>query len=298
MRVLVDPSIYADSLSAVLENADEAVAADSRSQPAWGNIEAVRLASLPPSGVLAHARKALDDLDEAGIEAQPNIRLLRYLADIYLVSSRWQVRNVGVKLAGMTRNLPRREMLLALADYSVSGQNGFIRRNSIAALAEIGVWDNALEDLLARCLAEDPYYEVRVESARCITRLKDKASGRNSLTVTLLKNLSHRSLEVRWSCIRALGVTAGQSDIIPHARKLAVHPNWKIRQALLAALETMLERRVLGSGDPLFRIVDELIPTCTDFNPSYPLKRALNRIRQLNLLESGQQDSGGKGEEP
>jgi UDP-N-acetylglucosamine--N-acetylmuramyl-(pentapeptide) pyrophosphoryl-undecaprenol N-acetylglucosamine transferase len=297
MRVLVEPTIYADSVSAILEHTSSSIAADRRSQPAWGNIEAVRLAGLPPSGVLARARKLLGDLDEAGIEAQPNIRLLRYLADIYLVDTRWQVRNVGIKLVGLTRYMQRREMLIELAGNRRSGQNGFIRRNAVTSLAELGVWDETLEALLSGCLSADPYYEVRVEAARSIVHLKKDSSGNKHLTLNLLANLPHPSLEVRWSCLEALGVTAEASDLMDHAEKLALHPNWKIRQALLAALETMIERRIITTGDPLFGIIDKLIPTCTDFNPSYPLKRSLNRLRQLNLLESGEGNSSGKGEQ-
>ena len=157
--------------------------------------------------------KTLAGMDRDTIEQHPNIRLLRYLADIYLVSGRWQVRNMGVKLAGLTQYGQRRELLLTLAS-SRTTEVGFIRRNALTSLARIGEWDNRLERLLTEALSQDPYYEVRVESARTIIRLKQFARGNKNLSEHLLRNMDHNSLEVRWSCIEALGVT-GSADQLP-----------------------------------------------------------------------------------
>lgn len=304
MRVVVEQSIFHRSLSGTLAGEQVPAMAHSNAQPAWGNMESVRIASLPPSGVLAHARKVLAGHDRTQIDHHPDIRLLRYLADIYLVAGRWQVRNVGIKLAGLTRHSRRRQLLMELAgdrtpaagwkrllsrDYS---QVGFVRRNSLAALAAIGHWDEALEDLLARCLREDPYYEVRVEAARTIVRLKNGSQGSRILTQSLLENLHHKSLEVQWSCLEALGVTGDAADFAEPVRRFALHANWRIRRSLLTAVENLLERGILTPGDPLVNEMERLIPTCTDFNPSFPLKRSLNRIRQLNQPVSGENREG------
>ncbi len=307
MRVVTEQSIYASSVASVMAGKLSATLAGNKAQPSWGNMEAVKLASLSPAGVLAHAGKVLAGLDASGVEQYPNIRLLRYLADIYLVSARWQVRNLGVKLAGLTFHQQRRSLLLALAAErpalsafkrmlgNTTNQVGFIRRNAIASLARIGQWDSDLEKLLAESLCEDPYYEVRVEAARCIIKLKQHCADNKLLTSRLLTNSSHKSLEVRWSCIEALGVT-GNADILACLTdKLALHPNWRIRQALLSAVEHLLTRGAIAPGHPLVKSMEQLIPTCTDFNPSFPLKRSLNRIRQLNQLENGKIGRGGGG---
>ncbi|MBW7996420.1 MAG: UDP-N-acetylglucosamine--N-acetylmuramyl-(pentapeptide) pyrophosphoryl-undecaprenol N-acetylglucosamine transferase [Candidatus Glassbacteria bacterium] len=299
MRVIVDSSVFPRSIASVIDGEGAPVMADTRAQPAWGNLEAVRLASLSPSGVLAHARRTLAGRDSTQLEHHPNISLLRYLADIYLVASRWQVRNIGIKLVGITCYCERRGLLMTLAgdrnpapllkrlfcrDYS---QVGFIRRNAITVLAGIGVWDAEFEQLLARCLQEDPYYEVRVEAAKAIIRLKQHIKGSNLLTGSLLRNLNHSSLEVVWCCIEALGVTGGADDLSGHAQRFSLHPNWRIRQSLLTATEHLLQRGIITAGDPLIERIEQLIPTCTDFTPSFPLKRSLNRIKQLKQLEGG-----------
>ncbi len=307
MRVVVEQSVFAGSVAAVLAGERQAAAPGGHGQPSWGNTETVRLAGLSPSGVLAHAGKALAAMDAASVERHPNIRLLRYLADIYLVSPRWQVRNVGVKLAGLAFHDRRRNLLLALAGErratsiwkktfsKNTGQAGFIRRNAIAALTRIGQWDSRLEALLRECLREDPYYEVRVAAARCIIKLEQHSRDNALLTQCLLSNLSHRSPEVRWSCIEALGVTGDAQCLAKVSEKLALHPNWRIRQALLLAVEHLLVRGVVTAGHPLVQSVEQMIPTCTDFNPSFPLKRSLNRLRQLNRPAGDKTKRGGGG---
>jgi UDP-N-acetylglucosamine--N-acetylmuramyl-(pentapeptide) pyrophosphoryl-undecaprenol N-acetylglucosamine transferase len=304
MRVIAEQSIYARSAEGVISGKPMAALTGNHAQPSWGNMEAVKLASLPPSGVVAHAGKVLAGLDNDGVEQYPNIRLLRYLADIYLVSPHWQVRNLGVKLAGLTLHQQRRNLLLSLASErpaasplkrifsKKTGQVGFIRRNAIASLAMIGQWDSRLEELLAASLGEDPYYEVRVEAANCIIKLKHSCVDNKLLTSKLLPNSSHKSPEVRWSCIEALGVTGTPRELSSLTDKLAMHPNWRIRQALLSAVEHLLTRGVVTPGNQLVKSLEQLIPTCTDFNPSFPLKRSLNRLRQLNQLENGQDEPG------
>lgn len=311
MNVVTEQSVYARSVEGVMAGEALESLSGSHAQPSWGNLEAVRLASLPPASVLTRAGTVLAGMDEANLEQYPDIRLLRYLADIYLVSSRWQVRNQGVKLAGLTFHRQRRDILLSLAGERPAGsawkrifsrgksQTGFIRRNAITALARFGEWDSRLEELLAGCLREDPYYEVRVEAANCIIELKQHSNTNKLLTESLLHNLSHNSLEVRWSCIEALGITAGEQTLTKLSGKLALHPNWRIRQALLSAVEHLLVRGVIAPGHQLVNSVEQFIPTCTDFNPSFPLKRSLNRIRELNRSDSDatRRGGGGKAEE-
>ncbi len=307
MRVVVEQSVFANSVAAVLAGGRPAAAPGDHGQPSWGNMETVRLAGLSPSGVLAHAGKALSAMDAAAVEQHLNIRLLRYLADVYLVSPRWQVRNMGVKLTGLAFHRQRRDLLLTMAGERPAGsvwkklfsgntgQVGFVRRNALTALTRIGQWDFRLEALLHECLREDPYYEVRVEAARCIIELEQHSRDNALLTQCLLSNLSHRSPEVRWSCIEALGVTGDAECLVKVSDKLALHPNWRIRQALLRAVEHLLVRGVITAGHPLVQSVEQLIPTCTDFNPSFPLKRSLNRLRQLNRPESDKTKRGGGG---
>ena len=293
MNVPVDPSVFARSVESAVNGSTPQ---ETISRPAaiiWGNLETVRLAGLSPAAILAEAARMFDGKNREAIDAHPYTALLRYFADIFLVHPRWQIRNVGVKLAGVMRYGERRSLLVELAgdrtparlwkrflsrDYR---QVGFIRRNALVSLAQLGQWDEALRELLLSALSEDPYYEVRVEAARAIIALRQKIGACERLTGALLEDLNHRSLEVRWSCLEALGAVVPSIDRLPEVERYIYHHSWKIRQALITAVELLFERGLAGPDDPLVNRVEQLIPTCTDFTPSFPLKHSLARMSQL-----------------
>ncbi len=254
--------------------------------PAW-------LTRLSPSRVLQVAQTISSGADGRGVERHPLVETLRFFADGYLVSLSWQVRNSGVKLVGLLRHLERRGLLLEMAgdrtpaslwqralggDYR---QVGFIRRNALDSLAELGLWDEPLRQLLLRVLADDPYYEARSHAARAIILLRDRIGGCAQLAAALERNLGHRSLEVRWCALEALGAVAPDPEFLQRQGKLLLHPNWRIREALLKAMCHLLARGVVRRGDPALSLLEGLMPTCTDFVPSFPLKRSLNRLRSL-----------------
>ncbi len=266
---------------------------------ASGGEDLTRLAFLSPSRMLTVAQKAASGRIRSEIDSHPLARILRYFADGYLVSRRWQVRNIGVKMAGILRHRERRDSLLEM----VSGrkpdrwwkrlaggdyyQVGFIRRNALTSLAALGIWDERLRTVLLEALQADPYFEVRSEAARAVLSLSDKIGPDEELAAALQANLNHRSPEVRWCCLEAAGAVAPGADSIQNLGDLLYHPNWRIRQALLMALSHMLHRGVVKPGDPILARLDQLIPTCTDFTPTFPLKRALNELKNGSRLSSG-----------
>ncbi|MEA2064271.1 MAG: hypothetical protein U9P14_11270, partial [Gemmatimonadota bacterium] len=255
-----------------------------------------RLAYLSSSQVVAFARKAVLDRDPVGFEQDPLIETLRYFADCYLVSPRWQVSNNGVKLVGILQYHQRRGLLLAMAgDRSrapflkrlIGGdfrQVGFIRRNALLALAGLGEWDENLRDLLLLVLNNDPYYESRTAAAEVIIQLREKIGSSQALTQAIEANLRHRSLEVRCRALEALGAVTDDPELMPgtNLESFLFHPNWRIRQALARAARHMLERGLVQPSDPLVRQLENIIPTCTDFVPTYPLKHSLNRLRSFS----------------
>ena len=267
------------------------------------DLDPVRLSHLSPVGVLAYADKITAGKEPGQIDSHPNVELLRYFADGYLISPRWQIRNIGVKLIGLTNNHYRRKLLLALASnrspapfwkriiWKDFRQVGFIRRNALAALTRLGIWDEELRQFLVSALEEDPYYEVRVQAACSIIQLRDKIGSCENLTRALKANLNHNSLEVRWCCLEALGAVVPNSSYLGNVNDYLLHPNWRIRQALLNAFRHLFERGIITPADPVLKRLENLIPTCTDFIPTFPLKRTLNRLLNLRQSKAGEESS-------
>ena len=257
--------------------------------------ESTRLANLSSDQVVAYARKIPGDKNIGELEGNPIIETLRYFADGYLVSSNWRVRNDGVKLVGILKHSRRRDLLLDLAsDRSpapffkklIGGdfrQVGFIRRNALIALGSIGIWDDRLRDLLVSVLRKDPYYETHSSAAGVILELRDKIGSCEKLTRALENNLEHRSLEVRWSCLEALGAVTPEPKLLDDLERFLFHQNWRIRQALALAVGHLMERGMVRPGDPLLKQIENILPTSTDFVPTFPLKRSLNRMHRLSL---------------
>jgi len=258
------------------------------------DFDPARLAYLSSGQVLAYAKKATEGKRVSELEGSPVIETLRYFTDGYLVSRNWRVRNNGVKLVGILGHRKRRDLLLDLAsDRSPAPlikrllggdftQVGFIRRNALVSLGRLGLWDDRLRVLLVNVLREDPYYETRVAAAGVILELKEKIGSCEKLAGALEANLDHRSEEVRWKSLEALGAVTPQPRLLDNLERFLFHPNWRIRQALALATGHLVERGLVGAGDPLIKQVENIIPTCTDFIPTFPLKRSLNRMRSLS----------------
>ncbi|MEA1996205.1 MAG: glycosyltransferase [Gemmatimonadota bacterium] len=219
--------IFADSVKAELDGKS----LSRRREPAGmgthqDEFDPARLANLSPAGVLALSREITAGKDPCIIESHPMVRMLRCFADGYLVSRNWRVRNTGIKLAGILRYHERRNILLQVASdhtparlwkrliYPDFSQVGFIRRNALVSLAGLETWDEAFRKVLISALTDDPYYEVRVQAAIAVIRLRDKIGSCERLAEALVQNLEHRSFEVRWSVLEALGAVAPRADFM------------------------------------------------------------------------------------
>ncbi|MFC1537698.1 glycosyltransferase [Gemmatimonadota bacterium] len=260
-----------------------------------GDFEPTRVAYLSSDQIVAYAIMVTKGKRVSELERSPIIETLRYFADGYLVNRNWRVRNNGVKLVGILGHSRRRDLLLSLAsDRSRAPfykklfggdfkQVGFIRRNALISLGKLGIWDDRLRDLLVSVLTEDPYYEARSAAVGVILILRDKIGSCGQLARVLETNVDHRSPEVRWKSIEALGAVTDKPELLENIERFLFHPNWRIRQALILAVGYMVERGLVQPGVSLIKQVEGIIPTCTDFIPTFPLKRTLNRMHRLSL---------------
>ena len=126
-------------------------------------------------------------------------------------------------------------------------------------------------------------------TSRFVLELSGKIGSSETLCRALMSNLEHESPEVRWKCLEAAGAVAPAPGFITGLNDLVYHHDWLIRQALINAVSHMISRGVVPPGDPVLKLIDQLIPTCTDFTPTFPLKRALNELNQsMGTLRTGE----------
>jgi UDP-N-acetylglucosamine--N-acetylmuramyl-(pentapeptide) pyrophosphoryl-undecaprenol N-acetylglucosamine transferase len=259
-----------------------------RRAPTW--VEQVAALS-PPA--LADAVRQRIAAGRAPMEvfSSRELSYLRHKTLEYLCSTRWQVRNAGVKLAGslqvsdtadtLTRFLTagvekRWWKRLAQGPYQ---EVGFVRRNSATALSQIGVWCAEVRNALLSGL-RDPYFEVRSACARALGRLVLPAEPDSEVEIALRRLLADRCFEVAREAALALGHVGRDPASVAQVTVLLEHPNWKVRDGALRALGRMVERGVVGP-ELVDRQLKRLLVTSTDFRAIFPLKQSLHRLQHI-----------------
>lgn len=237
------------------------------------------------------AARVADLLKDGEIELTPeDKRYLWCIAERFLSAEKWQVRNVGVKLVGFSghiRVLPRfLDMMRSrrpapLWQRMLGGdyrEVGFIRRNIVEAVKNLGVWNDYAREILLEGLA-DPYYEARARAASAVADLSFLMEDRDRelMEEALLKNLDDDDFEVLMETIIALSKISRNVDLVRKFRRFYYHSSWKVRDAIVRAFINLIDR---GVADPALirRELEELLLTCDFFSPSFPLKNDLQKL--------------------
>jgi len=231
-----------------------------------------------------------------GPPSDGDLEYLKYRTDDYLASSSWQIRNRGVKLVGLLGYLERLPHLLFMlkerkpaslfmrllgGDYE---QVGFIRRNIFETLRRLNVCDREVSDIIQLGL-EDPYFEVRTQAALTASHFAGRLGDAQPQIVSQLRrHLMDSSFDTVLAVADALGRLSTDGAIIEDFRPYLFHKNWKIRQAIVQALEELLERRV-ANRPQVSAFIEEMLITSNGFQPHFPLKAELQKLgRTLNMM--------------
>lgn len=243
------------------------------------------LARLSPFQLLERVQRA-QSAPEDRRKLDPHY--LRYKIDSYLTDARWPVRNVGVKLVGLLGYEDKLPLLLTLlndrtpasrlqrlfgGDYR---QVGFIRRNIVASMIQLGVYTPDIRAALLAALA-DPYYEVRSSAARAFAALAPPAEPDEEVLRGLIALLKDGSFEVVVAAVRTLG-KIGDAAVWPHLRPFYLHTNWKVREAVIYTLIDLVKRNLIKDRETLRQDMDNILATCVYFDPAFPLKQALSEL--------------------
>jgi len=217
---------------------------------------------------------------------------LKYRIDGFLKSTRWPIRNEGVKLVGLLHYQDRVPFILSLlqdktpvsrlqrlfgGDYK---QVGFIRRNAITTLHQLGLYNHEIRKTLLDLL-DDPYFEARTAAIRAFALLIPEDAEMDHEVLTRLRDLrKDRSFEIKAETLLTLG-KIGPASIIDDLQPFYLYPNWKVRKAVISALTYLVQRRLVSDLDELQSDIDNILVTCVHFEPAFPIKQALNDLTRV-----------------
>ncbi len=222
---------------------------------------------------------------------ETDVEYLKYRADDYLASPRWQVRNHGVKLVGLLGYEERLPHLVYLLKQRrpvgrvlqwLGGdfvQVGFIRRNIFDALIHLDIAGDETFEAIELGLT-DNYFEVRSHAAQAAEHFASRLGPAASAIERRLEALlDDSSFEVVCSAVRALGHLSANPRIVTSFRRFLHSKYWRIRLSVARALTTLLERGVVDP-DSVKDLLEEILITSDGFRPHFPLKAELKHLAE------------------
>ena len=204
------------------------------------------------------------------------LNFLHYRTDVLLSRDDWELRNVGIKLIGLTRYYDK------ISDFPVyiNDRIGFIRRNLFKTIERLRVYNQIIKDVLVKGLC-DNYYEVRSWALSALLSLSDLIKDFSPFKPHIIKALKDRNFEVRMQAIKVLAVLPiEKTEILKYLRKNYYHPNTRVREAVVWTLRKLFERNVL-SKEEIEKEINELLITSNDFLPHFELKEQLYLLQKL-----------------
>jgi len=252
-------------------------------------LEWVPLARLPDE--LGRRRRRGEEISE------PDRRYVRSKTDRLLRAGRWQDRNLGVKIAGLTGDPARLPTLLGfvtdrtpapLSQRLLGGdfrQVGFIRRNALQAVWRIGAYNASVKQALLQAFG-DPYFEVRSWAAVAVLRLADRTRNDPDLERGLRANLRDRWFEVIASSLEALAEISTAPDILADLAPLLQHRNWKVQEATVRCLMRLMERGIVRLDAQTEARMQATPMKGLDFSPRFPLQETWEDFQDLRSRSS------------
>ncbi len=223
------------------------------------------------------------------LKDEDELEYFRYRTTRLLMSRDWELRNIGVKLAGylLCRDkIP--ELLRMIEDRTPAPlwqrmlggdyrEVGFIRRNALTAIKVLNHIDSKVEEVLEKAL-KDPYYEVRAEACRVISHFSHKIAGKEKWFNSMLEKLSDPSFEVVVEATLAIGNIGIDNRALEALLRLGNHYFWQVREAALRGILRLLERHIICPTPELYKGLENFVLTSTDFTPIFTIKEVYQKI--------------------
>jgi UDP-N-acetylglucosamine--N-acetylmuramyl-(pentapeptide) pyrophosphoryl-undecaprenol N-acetylglucosamine transferase len=248
----------------------------------------VRYAEQTPGQLLDAVRAWRRKNPKRSVRTIEGLAYLEYRAASMMTAAAWRVRNVGVKLAGLLDADDLTPLLLHLLEdptpasrlaRMVGGerrQNGFIRRNVLHSLIQIGTFDKDVSAAVHGAIG-DTYFEVRREACRAIQVLS-VLHKEPWVCDALRVSLRDRSFEVRMVAIGAVGVAFSPEQGLPLLEPFYFDPNWKLREAVLRAFERWAQDGGPEVRELLKHAFRRVLLTAGGYRPVFGLKETASRV--------------------
>jgi putative peptidoglycan lipid II flippase len=200
-----------------------------------------------------------------------------YKTGVYLSSTAWNVRNVGVKLIGLFK---QQNMSCYLVDLLVQQkENGFIRRNAVKSLHQLNLWDENVQKGVMHAL-DDSYFEVRVAAVLLLT---DLIKPDDPLVPGLLEKIGTRleksGVEEKGGLILLLS-RIGSETHLAWLEPFLFHSNSLLRENLLRAYINLFKRKVIDK-ERLQDCLERVLITSNNMQPSFRLKEILVEMKRM-----------------
>ncbi|PIU31024.1 MAG: hypothetical protein COT06_10395 [Syntrophobacteraceae bacterium CG07_land_8_20_14_0_80_61_8] len=231
-----------------------------------------------------------DSYDPGAVIPDPDdLTYYRHRAEGLLADRHWSVRNLGVKLVGLTHYREKTPTLLqmlsdrtpvAALKRALGGdfeQVGFIRRNIVEALRILNRLDSEVEAALLKAIS-DPYYEVRAQVCRAVAHFGPTLAGKRVWHEALRHCLGDRSFEVVVAAARALGEIGVDGRTLEALLELREHHQWQVRNGALHGIMRLFQRCVVVPSTEVLAEVDRFILTAPDFQPDFLIDRTYRAI--------------------
>ncbi len=201
--------------------------------------------------------------------SSPYAKFFNNKVDEYLSSDDWMTFNNGVKLAGA---LKREDKLKLLVEKFASG-NGFIRRNILITLGEIGRFEEYIVNLIDDAL-KDKYYEVRREGVKLLRRFYSEIEdGRKyyKLLISMLEKYREH-FEVKCEILKTLPHLVSEEDYYSLVEKYIVKENVIFREAILDGILNGFKSEIFKDREKVYNLVNKMLITTSYFKPHFGIR--------------------------
>lgn len=195
-----------------------------------------------------------------------------YKVNIYLSSGRWEIRNVGVKLAGLFKDGSKADYLIDIL--GSKSENGFVRRNALISLNQLNTWNPRLKQSVIKLL-HDPYYEVRTAALDLLTK-HSSVNDYDEYKDVIHKKIKKSSLEEKIACFRLIAKIGNKEDL-DYIEDFYLSSNSLIREEMLKIIYSFY-RRKLFTAEEVKEAIDNILITSNNLIPEFEIKTMIKKI--------------------